>query len=386
MIPDRRRLLGRQGQYPPTVSQPTPVWRLDSPERLAALAAVEVVPGVVDPLFDPYTRLVTRLLGVPVSLVSFVTAHQQIFASATGLDGPWAARGQTPLDMSFCQHVVTDDAPFRVDDAPDHERVATNRAIDELGVHAYLGVPLRAPAGEPLGSLCAIDTRPRRWTDDDLAALQDIGAAASAAIALRIGEHRQRADARDASHRLRTPLTGLRLELEDLLLHDGLDTAARLGLRAARDRLDEMSLIVDGLLTSVRERTHEHDEPVDLVKVTASVADRRRLAATGDHVVHVAGPPVVIRSSPTAVRRIVELLVERSLVDGGPTELRATADVGTGRVQVRGPGMAGGPGDDPGGGLALAQDLAAGIGARITPLLAGAGYELVLPGAPTLRP
>ena len=367
------------------MSDTTSPWRLDDAGRLAALAAIELVPGVVDPLFDPYTRLVTRLLGVPVSLVSFVTAHQQIFAAATGLAEPWASRGATPLGLSFCQHVVTDDSPLQVDDALQHERVRDNGAIDQLGVHAYLGVPLRAPAGEPLGSLCAIDTRPRSWTEEDLAALQDIADAASAAIALRISEHRQRAEAHDASHRLRTPITGLLLELEDLASLDDLPPDAEAGVRAAGDRVRDLTLIVDGLLESVRTRGHEHDEDVDLVKLTGSVAERRRLSATGDHVVHLAGSPVVVRTAPGAARRVLELLVGCVLETASSARLRASGTEGTGRIEVLGdlaPGHASAQAVVEA--LTVARQIAAGIGARISPLPAGAGYELVLPGAPSL--
>lgn len=369
-------------RYPPTVGQDTDSWLLDSGDRLAALAAVEVVPGVVDPLFDPYTRLVTRLLGVPVSLVSFVTAHQQIFASATGLQEPWASRGATDLELSFCQHVVTDDAPLRVDDAPNHPRVRTNGAIHELGVQAYLGVPLRAPAGQPLGSLCAIDVRPRSWSDDDLAALRDVADAASAAIALRIDQHRQRTDAHDASHRLRTPITGLQLELDDLMSQPGLPADAVLGVRAARDRAEDLALIVEGLVDSVRVRSEDDHEDVDLVRLIASVAERRRLAATGEHVVHDAGRPVVLRTAPGAVRRIVELVVAAVLLDADAVRLRASAADGAGRIEVLGAADRTGPHDPAAeGALGLAHEIAAGIGARISPLSAAAGYELVLPDA-----
>lgn len=372
-------------QYPPPVDQPAPAWRLDDDRRLAALAGVEVVPGVVDPLFEPYVRLVTRMLGVPVSLVSFVTAHQQIFAAGTGLPEPWASRGETPLDMSFCQHVVTDDEPLQVDDAPNHDRVRTNLAIPVLGVQAYLGVPLRAPAGEPLGSLCAIDSQPRAWTSDDLAALQDIGDAASAAIALRISEHRQRAEAHDASHRLRTPMTGLRLELEELVVHPDLDPDAQLGIRAARDRLDDLAIIVDGLLESARSGRRERDEDLDLVKVTASVAERRRLAGTGEQVVHVAGPPVVVRTVPGAVRRIVELLVATVLEHTDAVRLHAGHAGGAARIEVvTQVDRASSAPAETAEALAVARQIAAGIGARISPLRTVVGYEVHLADARSL--
>lgn len=366
-------------RYPPPVDHPAPAWRLDDDQRLAALTGVEVVPGVVDPLFEPYVRLVTRMLGVPVSLVSFVTAHQQIFAAGTGLPEPWASRGETPLDMSFCQHVVTDDQPLQIDDAPEHPRVRTNLAIPVLGVQAYLGVPLRAPAGEPLGSLCAIDSQPRSWTSDDLAALQDIGDAASAAIALRISEHRQRAEAHDASHRLRTPITGLRLELEELAANPDLDAEAQGGVRAASDRLHDLSTIVDGLLGSARARRQERDEDLDIVKLTASVAERRRLAGTGEQVRHVAGPPVVVRTVPGAVRRILELLVGDVLDHTDTVRLRAGLAGGRARIEVATdtdrPLSATAATTEA---LAVAKDIAAGIGARISPLHPTVGYEIHL--------
>lgn len=45
-----------------------------------------------------------------------------------------------------------------------------------------LGVPLRTAAGYVLGSLCAVDERPRAWTRDALATLEDLAQAVVAEI------------------------------------------------------------------------------------------------------------------------------------------------------------------------------------------------------------
>ena len=47
-------------------------------------------------------------------------------------------------------------------DAENDPRVCHNLAIPDLGVKAYLGVPLTLPSGHIIGSLCAIDTAPAR--------------------------------------------------------------------------------------------------------------------------------------------------------------------------------------------------------------------------------
>ncbi len=53
-----------------------------------------------------------------------------------------ATQRETPLSHSFCQHVVTSSKPLVIDDARLDPRVKDNRAIADIGVIAYLGIPL----------------------------------------------------------------------------------------------------------------------------------------------------------------------------------------------------------------------------------------------------
>lgn len=159
--------------------------RLTSPTRLAALHASGLLDGAATPVLDRLARLVTRLLGVPVALVSLVDDRGQHFPGLAGLGG-WAgeARG-TPLTHSFCQHVVATDRMLLIEDASVHPLVRENLAFKELGVIAYAGVPLRTADGETLGALCAIDTSPVAWRPEQVATLEDLAAAAMAEIELR---------------------------------------------------------------------------------------------------------------------------------------------------------------------------------------------------------
>lgn len=185
--------------------------------RLRAVHASGLVDTPPDETFDRLTRIVSRLLGVPVSLVSIVTPERQFFKSQVGLAEPWAARRETPLSHSFCQHVVQTSSPLRIDDAVSHPLVRENLAIPDLGVRAYLGVPLLDPDGHVLGSLCAIDGEPHAWTEEDLSVLGDIAAIATDAMILRReAERRRAAEAQkdiliaELHHRIKNTLASVR--------------------------------------------------------------------------------------------------------------------------------------------------------------------------------
>ncbi|MGF1500757.1 MAG: ATP-binding protein [Paracoccaceae bacterium] len=140
-----------------TEPDPRPTAAAEQPERMA---------------LDRHTTLVQRSLGVPVALITRVETDRQIFASAMGLPDPWQSRGETPLSHSFCRNCVSHAAPFVVDTAPNDPRVCDNPAIEDLGVVAYLGVPLLNRDRSPFAVLCAIADAPRVWTPGDIETME----------------------------------------------------------------------------------------------------------------------------------------------------------------------------------------------------------------------
>ncbi len=163
-----------------------------SNSRLAALRNTGLLDTPPESAFDRVSRLTTRLLNVPVSLVSLVEADRQFFKSAIGLPEPWASSRETPLSHSFCQHLVPTGVPLVIEDARNDPLVCENLAIRDLGVIAYLGAPLITQTGFVLGSLCAIDSKPRKWTSDDIANLTEFAGIVMSEIALRQSEARLR--------------------------------------------------------------------------------------------------------------------------------------------------------------------------------------------------
>jgi len=153
-------------------------FRLHAPERLEALANLEILDAPTERSFELLAELASDLLEAPVALITLVTDERQFFVGSSGLGEPWSSSRETPLTHSFCQHVATRNEPLVIKDAREHPLVCDNLAIKELNVIGYLGAPL-VHEGVSLGSFCAIDQKPRDWTKSELDLLERLAVIAA---------------------------------------------------------------------------------------------------------------------------------------------------------------------------------------------------------------
>ncbi len=156
---------------------------VSDPRRLEALRSTGLLDTPAEERFDALTQLASRILRAPVALVSLVDKDRQFFKSCLGLPEPWASEREMPLSHSFCQHAVAARQPLIVEDARKHPVLHDNAAIRDLGVIAYVGIPLQSSDGQPLGTLCVIDHEPRRWTEEEVELLGGIAEAVAAQVA-----------------------------------------------------------------------------------------------------------------------------------------------------------------------------------------------------------
>jgi PAS domain S-box-containing protein len=158
---------------------------LADPDRLAAVRQTNLLDTPAEDAFDRVARLAARLLEVPIALVPLVEDDRQFFKACVGLPEPWASARQTPLSHSLCQHVVVARRPLAIGDTDRDALARDNPLVQELGLAAYLGVPLIDPAGYALGSVCVADRRPRDWTPEQVAVLTDLAGLVMTQIQLR---------------------------------------------------------------------------------------------------------------------------------------------------------------------------------------------------------
>ncbi len=157
---------------------------VQDPERLAALRKTGLLDSAPDPSFDRHVRLAAEVLNAPIALVSLIDEDRQFLKSTIGVEEPAASERETPLSHSFCQHAVAQRTPLIVEDAREHPLLKHNPAVEEMGTVAYAGVPLIDAGGHALGTLCVIDSRPRKWSKSQVELLNDLAASVVSDIAL----------------------------------------------------------------------------------------------------------------------------------------------------------------------------------------------------------
>jgi GAF domain-containing protein len=141
------------------------------PARVAAAQSALPVDGPRARILDRLVSLAAELIEAPIAMLTIVEGHRQVFAAHAGLPEHLAAAGSSPLEYSICQHAVATGLPFIVDDASQHPVLRDNRAVLDLGVAAYAGIPLILDDRFAIGTFCVADVVVRDWSDDQLAQL-----------------------------------------------------------------------------------------------------------------------------------------------------------------------------------------------------------------------
>jgi hypothetical protein len=131
-------------------------------ERLAALGRTGLLDTAPEAVFDRMTESLKEAFDVPIALLTLVDAERQFWKSSAGLPAPLCDTRESPRSTSICGHVVAANAVLVVEDIWRDSRFANNPILREQGIRFYAGAPLRTAAGLVIGSLCVMDTRPRR--------------------------------------------------------------------------------------------------------------------------------------------------------------------------------------------------------------------------------
>ena len=143
-------------------------------DRLAALQQLDLLDTPRDEGFERIVRLIKQIFSIDIGIISLIDGHRQWYKACSGLSAD-----EVSLEDTFCRCVVDCDEPVIVQDATQDARFLKHSAVTgEDHIRFYAGVPLRTKAGHMIGTVCAIDRRPRSFGSRDLGILQELAGAA----------------------------------------------------------------------------------------------------------------------------------------------------------------------------------------------------------------
>jgi PAS domain S-box-containing protein len=152
-----------------TPALPQPAWKEE--DRLKAVEAYDILDTPREQDFDDLAKMASQMLGMPVSLVSFMLADRQWFKAEVGLGG----LTETPRDVSICQHAILQPGVFVVPDTTKDPRFQDNPLVTgEPHLRFYAGARLETAEGLPLGTMCVLDYKPRAFSAEQAFILRTI--------------------------------------------------------------------------------------------------------------------------------------------------------------------------------------------------------------------
>lgn len=139
-------------------------------KRLRALSSYNVLDTLPEKEYDAITRLASYICQVPVALITLIDRDRQWFKSTFGMDITQTSRAD-----SFCTYTIQNDEILEVSNAAEDEVFGDNVFVKgEAHIRFYAGAPLIDPEGNRLGSLCVVDTVPRKLTYEQRDALRTL--------------------------------------------------------------------------------------------------------------------------------------------------------------------------------------------------------------------
>ncbi len=175
----------------PTAQAASPLRQVNEPDRLEALRSFHVLDTEPEQVFNDLAQLAAFICGTPISLVSLIDSERQWFKARVGIEAP-----QVPREHAFCQYAMRAGEVYEIGDTAADARFAQNPMVTgSPHIRFYAGAPLLSAEGQPLGTLCALDTVPRQLRPDQREALHLLARQVMAHLELRRVRH-QLADER----------------------------------------------------------------------------------------------------------------------------------------------------------------------------------------------
>ena len=159
-------------------------------ERCDEVVAADLTDLPSEQELQQAVELAAEICGAPISLVSLLDDRWQTILASVGLRVKQLRR-----DITVCHHTIEKNDLFVVDDMMMDMRFAGHPMVTgDPEIRFYAGLPLTAPDGRAIGTLCVIDVKPRKLSRTQEQALRVLTNQIRTTMELR-AEHRKLTEA-----------------------------------------------------------------------------------------------------------------------------------------------------------------------------------------------
>ncbi|WP_121665434.1 sensor histidine kinase [Mesonia aquimarina] len=145
---------------------------LNEEKRIEALYKLDILNTPPEKEYNSLTQLAAYICKTPIALITLVDKEKQWFKAKFGTD-----LCESDREISFCAHAIN--KPSEITEIPNanlDERFIDNPLLKhpETPVIYYCGVPLTDKFGHAMGTLCVIDHKENKLSDDQKNALKTL--------------------------------------------------------------------------------------------------------------------------------------------------------------------------------------------------------------------
>jgi GAF domain-containing protein len=157
----------------------------DDQERVNILKLYNIHGTKAEKEYDYIAKLASSICGTSVSLVSFIDSKSQWFKARVGTE-----LQENTRDLAICSHAINDKRNVaHIPDMTKDIRFKYHPMVTgESNIKFYAGVPILSPEGYALGTICVMDTVPKRINRMQLDALATLGELVCKLLAIRRNE------------------------------------------------------------------------------------------------------------------------------------------------------------------------------------------------------
>ncbi|MBS1538004.1 MAG: PAS domain S-box protein [Bacteroidetes bacterium] len=182
-------------------------------DRIAAVNELQIIGSVNEQIFDDIALLASVICKAPIAFVGFIDSEIQWFKSITGIE-----LKSIPREISFCTVMIQSGERLITENLEEHELLRHNPFVTgDLNLRSCISIPIKNKENLILGSVCAVDFLPRKFTSLEVDAMEALARQAAEHLDVRRGIIRQQKAAQIEQRILELQLIRTEFRLSSML-------------------------------------------------------------------------------------------------------------------------------------------------------------------------